>query len=67
MASKNIVSVLQEERTFPPAAEFTAQARVKPEDLERMGREAAADPSGFLGSARPPGDRLAYALHGDAG
>ena len=47
MASKNIVSVLQEERTFPPAAEFAAQARVKPEDLERMGREAAADPSGF--------------------
>ncbi len=47
MASKNIVSVLQEERTFPPAAEFTARARVKPADLERMRREAAADPSGF--------------------
>jgi acetyl-CoA synthetase len=47
MASKNIVSVLQEERTFPPAAEFTAQARIKPADLERMRREAAEDPSGF--------------------
>ncbi len=47
MASKNIVSVLQEERTFPPAAEFTARARVKPADLERMRREAAEDPSGF--------------------
>jgi acetyl-CoA synthetase len=47
MASKNIVSVLQEERTFPPAAEVAAQARVKPEDLERMRSEAAADPNGF--------------------
>jgi acetyl-CoA synthetase len=47
MASKNIVSVLQEERTFPPAAEFAAQARVKPQDLERMRSEAAADPNGF--------------------
>jgi acetyl-CoA synthetase len=47
MASKNIVSVLQEERTFPPAAEFAAAARVKPAELERMRREAAEDPSGF--------------------
>jgi acetyl-CoA synthetase len=47
MANKNIVSVLQEERTFPPAAEFTARARVKPADLEHMRREAAEDPSGF--------------------
>ena len=47
MASKNIVSVLQEERTFPPAAEFAARARVKPADLERMRREAAEDPNGF--------------------
>jgi acetyl-CoA synthetase len=45
--SKNIVSVLQEERTFAPTAEFAAQARVKPADLERMRREAAEDPSGF--------------------
>jgi acetyl-CoA synthetase len=47
MASKNIVSVLHEERTFPPAAEFTARARIKSADLERMRREAAKDPSGF--------------------
>ena len=47
MASKNIVSVLQEERTFAPAAEFAARAHVKAADLERMRREAAADPSGF--------------------
>jgi acetyl-CoA synthetase len=47
MASKNIVSVLQEERTFAPAADFTARSRVKPADLERMRREAAADATGF--------------------
>ncbi|MDE2052747.1 MAG: AMP-binding protein, partial [Gammaproteobacteria bacterium] len=47
MASKNIVSVLQEERTFAPAAGFAARARIKPADLERMRREAADDPTGF--------------------
>ncbi|HEV2443072.1 MAG TPA: acetate--CoA ligase [Steroidobacteraceae bacterium] len=47
MANKNIVSVLHEERTFAPAAEFAARARLKPADLERMRREAAEDPSGF--------------------
>ena len=47
MASKNIVSVLHEERTFPPAAEFTARARVKPADFERMRHQAEADPSAF--------------------
>lgn len=47
MASKNIVSVLQEERTFSPATEFSARARVKPADLERLRRRAADDPSGF--------------------
>jgi acetyl-CoA synthetase len=45
--SKNIVSVLQEERTFAPAAEFAARARVKPADLERMRRQAAEDTNGF--------------------
>jgi acetyl-CoA synthetase len=47
MASKNIVSVLQEERTFAPAADFAARARIKPADLERMRREAAEDANGF--------------------
>jgi acetyl-CoA synthetase len=47
MASKNIVSVLQEERTFAPPAEFAARAGIKPADLERMRRQAATDPSGF--------------------
>jgi acetyl-CoA synthetase len=45
--NKNIVSVLQEERTFAPAADFAARARIKPADLERMRRQAAEDPSGF--------------------
>jgi acetyl-CoA synthetase len=49
MASKNIVSVLHEERTFAPAADFTARARIKPTDLERMRREAAEDANGFWG------------------
>ncbi len=47
MASKNIMSVLQEERTFAPAADFVARARVKPADLERMRRQATDDPAGF--------------------
>ncbi len=47
MASKNIVSVLQEERAFAPAPGFAARARVKPADLEQMRREAAEDLSGF--------------------
>jgi acetyl-CoA synthetase len=47
MASKNIVSVLQEERTFAPAADFAARARIKQPDLERLRRQAAADPNGF--------------------
>ena len=47
MANKNIVSVLLEERTFAPAADFAARARIKPADLERMRREAGEDHSGF--------------------
>ncbi len=47
MASKNIVSVLQEERTFAPPAGFAAQARIKRADLERLRREAAGDPGAF--------------------
>ncbi len=47
MASKSIMSVLQEERTFAPTAEFAARARVKPADLQRMRRQATQDPSGF--------------------
>ena len=47
MSQSNIQSVLQEARVFPPAAEFTAAARLKPADLEALYRRAEADPPGF--------------------
>jgi acetyl-CoA synthetase len=40
MANKNIESVLLEQRTFPPPAQFTARARIKPADLEALHRRA---------------------------
>jgi acetyl-CoA synthetase len=47
MANKNIVSVLLEERSFAPPAEFARQARLKPADVERLREHAAKDPVGF--------------------
>jgi acetyl-CoA synthetase len=47
MADKNIQSVLLEERTFPPAPAFSALARLKPADLERLQRRAREDHVGF--------------------
>jgi len=47
MSSQNIKSVLVEERRFPPSAEFTARARLKPADLKALHAEAAADHQGF--------------------
>ena len=47
MSQSNIQSVLQEARLFPPAAGFTAAARLKPADLEALHRRAEADPVGF--------------------
>ncbi len=47
MAQKNIESVLQEERTFHPPAQFTARARLKPADLESLRRHAESDYTGF--------------------
>ena len=47
MASKNIESVLQEKRTFEPPAQFTARARLKAADLERLRRHAESDYTGF--------------------
>ena len=47
MSSQNIKSVLIEERRFPPSAEFTARARLKPADLEALRAEAAANHQGF--------------------
>jgi acetyl-CoA synthetase len=43
-----IVSVLQEERLFPPPAEFSARARVRSmADYEALAKRAADDPEGF--------------------
>ena len=47
MPDKNIKSVLHEERTFPPAGEFVARARLKAADLEALRRRADRDPQKF--------------------
>ena len=47
IVSKNIVSALLEERSFPPGPQFTARARIKPADLEALRRQAAQDPLAF--------------------
>ena len=47
MAGKNIESVLLEERSFPPPPGFTAKAGLKPADLDKLRRAAAADNAGF--------------------
>ena len=44
---KNIVSVLQEDRTFAPSPQFTARARIKADELERLRRLAAQDSEAF--------------------
>jgi len=43
----NIESVLNENRMFPPAPEFTAKARVTPEVLAALRAEAESDHAGF--------------------
>jgi acetyl-CoA synthetase len=47
MNDRDIKSVLLEERTFPPAAAFTARARIKPADVENLRRRAREDHVGF--------------------
>ena len=47
MAGKNIESVLLEERSFPPSAQFTAKAGLKSADLQKLHKAAAADHVGF--------------------
>ena len=47
MADKNIKSILLEERSFPPPADFTARARIKPQDLAGLRERARADHVGF--------------------
>jgi acetyl-CoA synthetase len=48
-ASQAIESVLHEERLFPPADEFAAQANVSAEHYEQMWQQAKDDPAGFWG------------------
>ena len=47
MANENIESILQEERQFPPSADFTAKARIKPDQLEKLYQQANTDYEGF--------------------
>jgi len=47
VSDQNIKSVLIEERSFAPSAEFTAKSRLKPADVARLRTEAAKDHEGF--------------------
>jgi acetyl-CoA synthetase len=47
VSNQNIKSVLVEERRFTPSAEFTARARLKPQDLAALRADAAANYKGF--------------------
>ena len=47
MNNQNIKSVLVEERLFAPSPEFTAQARLNPEDVAALRAEAASNHKGF--------------------
>jgi acetyl-CoA synthetase len=47
VSDQNIKSVLVEERRFTPSPEFTAKARLKADDVERLRAEAAANHKGF--------------------
>src|SRR5271156_485815 len=49
MTQKDIQSVLQEDRVFPPPAAFRKQATLKAADLERLYDRAAQDYVGFWG------------------
>ncbi len=49
-SDESIENVLQEGRTFPPAAEFTAQANIKSEEeYQQMWQRAKDDPAAFWG------------------
>src|SRR5580693_6393448 len=45
--AKHIESVLNENRSFPPSAEFSARARIKAADLAQAHRRAQEDYTGF--------------------
>ena len=52
MAQKDIQSVLQEDRVFPPSKAFVKQATLKAAELESMYDKAAKRLRGFLGGPR---------------
>jgi acetyl-CoA synthetase len=47
MSQKNIESVLDEKRVFPPSKEFSSHARLNPKRLEALHAAAAKDHTGF--------------------
>jgi acetyl-CoA synthetase len=47
VGKKNIESVLQETRSFPPPHGFAAQAQLKPPQVDAMRHRASIDPVGF--------------------
>ena len=49
MAREHITSVLSEERSFPPSADFAAHARINAQAAAELYRKAAADHVGFWG------------------
>jgi acetyl-CoA synthetase len=49
MAQKDIQSVLQEDRVFPPSDAFVRRATLKADELQRMYDKAASDYVGFWG------------------
>jgi acetyl-CoA synthetase len=47
MSASNIESILHENRSFPPPADFTAKARISPAELAALNTEAARDHVAF--------------------
>ena len=47
MSGVDISSTLTENRLFKPTAEFTAKARLKPDDLKALHQQAEEDYEGF--------------------
>jgi acetyl-CoA synthetase len=58
MTDKDLESILHEQRVFQPPPAFTNEARIKPEDYERLVAEAARDNTGYW--ARLAREHLAW-------
>jgi hypothetical protein len=52
MAQKDIQSVLQEDRVFPPSAQFRKHAALKADELSAMYAKAAHDYVGYGAAGR---------------